>query len=613
MRVYIAVKAKKRKGVYSMRKNKQKDEKQPSARQTLHLYGRSVHMAMPHWFLMTFGSIFHVGQAFFFSLINGILMRMVLQAAIANINIWNNIGQAYGLLLLVLFMVMIGVLSNSWAGQRIKDRIQLHMTTHMMKADENYSREHHSGDAMSRMISDVNTMGGLYDMGFSWQVVAPILNGVASLVTICVISPWMALLSLGCGMGSMLVTLSFSKAIGKHSAQMQENTGKMASVFSDLLAGALPVRLFGLGKRKSQEYEVACKSVTHEVLINSRYERIIAMANTVFNTIGVVGCLWLAVTLSQRGLMNAADVMIVLPMQGNLSWMLGALGGAWNTVTRCTAASARVLEALEAPEEAERADKGTLRPQNDHMLAFDHVAYRYREDVPVFTDLSLQVPQGQTVALVGESGSGKSTLFQIALGFFQPQEGQVHMLGARNDSCSLTDWRSHIAFVQQEAPLFDRTIGENIALGASGRGVVASREDIEAAAQAANAHSFIQELPQGYDTPVGELGNRLSGGQRQRIAIARAFMSKAPLLLLDEPTSALDAESEALVQQALNRLMEGRTVLVAAHRLSTVRDADKIVVLGGGKVLEEGSHEELLARDGEYARLYHVQFETLAG
>jgi ABC-type multidrug transport system fused ATPase/permease subunit len=242
-----------------------------------------------------------------------------------------------------------------------------------------------------------------------------------------------------------------------------------------------------------------------------------------------------------------------------------------------------------------------------HDLAFSYEGEDEEDpsdDVEVLHEISLSADQGQVVALVGPSGGGKSTLIKLLLGFYPVRDGEIAIDGRQVEGYSLPQLRSMMAYVPQDAYLFDGTIEENIRYGRPD----ATRQEVVAAAQSANAHDFILEQPDGYDTPVGERGAKLSGGQRQRIAIARALIKDAPILLLDEATSALDSESEQQVQDALGVLMQGRTTIAIAHRLSTIENADTIYVIDGGKVVEQGRHEELLGRGGLYSRLHELQF-----
>ena len=242
-------------------------------------------------------------------------------------------------------------------------------------------------------------------------------------------------------------------------------------------------------------------------------------------------------------------------------------------------------------------------------VRFDKVGFAYKPDTPVLTDLSFLAPAGRTTALVGTSGGGKTTIFNLLQGFWVPERGTIAIDGQPVSSLTLASLRRQIALVSQDVFLFDGTIRDNIKAGRQD----ASEEEIVAAARAAHADDFIRSLPGGYDTAVGELGSQVSGGQRQRITLARAFLKDAPIILLDEPTSALDSETELVIQHALADLTKGRTTLVIAHRLATILRADLIHVVELGRVIESGTHAELLRAGGAYARLYHLQFSNEDG
>ncbi|MFN8644904.1 MAG: ATP-binding cassette domain-containing protein, partial [Candidatus Binatia bacterium] len=282
------------------------------------------------------------------------------------------------------------------------------------------------------------------------------------------------------------------------------------------------------------------------------------------------------------------------------------IGRANSGLQQGLAAAARVFELLDTrPEVGDRPGAVALTPMRD-CIAFERVTFRYQAE-PVLRGVTLTLRRGEVVALVGPSGGGKSTLADLLLRFYDPQQGAIRIDGVDVRDVTQASLRGQMALVTQHTFLFNDTVKNNIAYGSPDQPMAA----IIAAARAAHAHEFIEELPQGYDTVIGELGLRLSGGQRQRVAIARALLKNAPILVLDEATSALDNESERLVQHALDTLMHGRTTLVIAHRLSTVRNADRIVVLVRGQIVEQGTHDELLALNGDYRKLYDLQFTAV--
>lgn len=284
---------------------------------------------------------------------------------------------------------------------------------------------------------------------------------------------------------------------------------------------------------------------------------------------------------------------------------LRRLSGANNTIQQALAAAERVFLVLDIEHE-HQLDRGTMELSRAHQsIEFRDVTLRYPgHTVPALEDVSLDVRVGEVIAIVGSSGSGKTTLVSLVPRFYDPTEGQVTIDGTDVRLYRLQSLRAQIGIVSQEVVLFDDTVVHNIAYGRDG----ASNEAIEQAARAAHAHEFIQRLPEGYQTRVGEHGVKLSGGERQRLAIARAILRDPPILILDEATSALDTESERVVQLALSNLMKDRTTLVIAHRLSTIQNADRIVVLSHGRVVETGTHEQLLQRNGTYRRLHSMQF-----
>ncbi|MBA2292598.1 MAG: ATP-binding cassette domain-containing protein [Gemmatimonadales bacterium] len=316
--------------------------------------------------------------------------------------------------------------------------------------------------------------------------------------------------------------------------------------------------------------------------------------------------LWAASSTNVSGVeLNAANTIAFLFAAGRMMSPVKAITQFPAQLAISEASAERVFDLLDLPD-TESDVPAARAAVFEREIRFDHVTFGYDPAVPVLVDVSLSIRKGEVVALVGPSGAGKTTMLELVPRFHDPQQGTVFLDDAPLPSLSRPSLRGLIAVVSQDTVLLHDTVRANIAYGAPG----ASDEAIEQAARAANAHEFIVQLGDGYHTTLGERGTRLSGGQRQRIAIARALLRDAPILILDEATSALDTESERLVQEAIDRLMQDRTVLVIAHRLATVRDADRIVVLESGRAVESGPHAELHARGGLYRRLHDLQFSA---
>ncbi len=384
--------------------------------------------------------------------------------------------------------------------------------------------------------------------------------------------------------------------------------GEMTSVVQEAVSGIRLVKSFGAESFEERRFLDASADYARGT---ARMARLAVLSQPITETIGTaiaVAILWFgAREVLVDGSLSGADLITFLILVMRMLQPMKQLSQLPTTAQASLAAAERLFEILDHPTEA-ASDRGTrsISAFND-SITFDGVSFAY-EDEPVLRDISFTARRGQTIALVGASGAGKTTLVDLIPRFYEPTAGRILLDGVDTRDIKLPELRSLIGIVSQETVLFNDTVRRNVAYGADERFTL---EQIEAAARAANAESFIAALPQGYDTPLGERGTRLSGGQRQRLAIARALLLDPPVLILDEATSALDTESERLVQEAIDRLLEGRTVFVIAHRLSTVVHADQILVLDHGRLVERGTHDELLARGGAYRRLHDIQFGAL--
>jgi subfamily B ATP-binding cassette protein MsbA len=382
--------------------------------------------------------------------------------------------------------------------------------------------------------------------------------------------------------------------------------GEMTSVLQETISGIRLVKASGTESYEEARFADGSNKYARSSLKMTRLALVAPPVTEVIGTLIAVLVLWIgALQVLQSGTMTGATLLAFLTLVLRLLQPLKQLSQMRTTAQSSLASAERLFEILDSPAEFQR-DSGTREKATfERELRFENVSFAYEEDAPVLSGIDLVARKGEVVALVGPSGSGKSTLVDLIPRFYEPAAGRILLDGVDTREIKLPALRSLTGIVSQETVLFHDSVRNNIAYGALGR---YTQEQIEAAARAANAHEFIVELPDGYATMLGERGTRLSGGQRQRLAIARALLSDPPILILDEATSALDTESERLVQEAVDRLLQGRTVFVIAHRLSTVTHADQIVVLDRGEIVERGTHAELLAKRGAYSRLYTLQF-----
>jgi subfamily B ATP-binding cassette protein MsbA len=379
----------------------------------------------------------------------------------------------------------------------------------------------------------------------------------------------------------------------------------MTSVLQETISGIRLVKASGTEAYEEGRFAEGSNSYARSSLKLTRLALLAPPITEIIGTLIAVLILWIgAWQVLQAGTMTGATLLAFLTLVLRLLQPLKQLSQMRTTAQSSLASAERLFEILDSPAEYQR-DTGTREKATfERDLRFDGVSFSYG-DAPVLKAIGLTAKKGDVVALVGPSGSGKSTLVDLIPRFYEPAQGRILVDGVDTREIKLPALRALTGIVSQETVLFHDSVRNNIAYGAPGK---YSQAQIEAAARAANAHDFIMELPRGYDTLLGERGTRLSGGQRQRLAIARALLSDPPILILDEATSALDTESERLVQEAIDRLLRGRTVFVIAHRLSTIAHADQILVLDRGEIVEQGSHAELLARRGAYYRLYSLQF-----
>jgi len=463
---------------------------------------------------------------------------------------------------------------------------------------------HHSGDLVSRATNDVETVRNLL-IGNMTGFAQALAQGGIGLAAIFALEWRLGLLVLGIGMVTLVVSTQFARVLRGRSEALQGSIATMTERLSDLLSGAETARMFHLEEMIQGRFAEAANAAADRAVVHARTQAAFDASQRVISWFQYMGTLALGLLFFARGEMLVGSVWAITHIQGNATWLFDYMGQFLTFIQRGLAGGMRALEILDLPMEATE-EGAQLRTLPEASIQVEKVTFSYANSGtdPVLDAVSLGAKPGEMVALVGPSGGGKSTLLHLLLGLHHPSEGTIRYGGLPLHAERVAAFRTLTAYVPQDAYLFAGSIRENIRFGRP----EANDEEIFAAAQAANAHSFILEQPDGYETEVGESGGQLSGGQRQRIAIARALLRNAPILLLDEATSALDSESERLVQEALDRLMEGRTTIAVAHRLSTIEHADRIYVLDGGRIVEQGTHKKLHAEGGAYRKLHDLQF-----
>jgi ATP-binding cassette subfamily B protein len=493
-------------------------------------------------------------------------------------------------------------------GERVVAELRADLFSHLTRLDPSFFDAEKTGDIASRLSADTTQLKATFGSSASLAL-RNLFLFVGAITMMVFTSPKLSAFVLAAIPVIVLPLYAAGRSVRERSRRAQDRLAEATAFATESLSAVRVMQSFLAEKFTGGRYREAAFGA-YEAARAMSQARALVTAAALFLAFGsVVVVLWLGAqeVIAHRMTGGALSQFVLFAVFG--AGALGQLSEVWNEVSQAAGAAGRIAEIMAVkPRVVAPAQPIKLAKPVRGDLAFHNVSFAYpgREDESVLRDVSLRVAPGETVAIVGPSGAGKSTLFQLALRFYDPASGTVTLDGvdvSRLDPASL---RAEIALVPQDAFVFGATVADNIAYGAPG----ATREAVVAAAKQAAADGFISALPQGYDTPLGERGVTLSGGERQRIAIARAILKDAPSLLLDEATSALDAENETLVQRALETLMKGRSTLVIAHRLATIVNADRILVIEAGRLVEEGAHASLMAANGLYARLARLQFET---
>ncbi len=489
-----------------------------------------------------------------------------------------------------------------YVGQKVVNDIRDQLYAHITSLSFSYFTKTPTGVIISRIINDVNLVQGALTRAPS-SLVQGVTTMLALMGYVIYLNWRLAVFSLVVLPLAGIALSKFSRRFRKISTQMQEQIGSLTIHLHETISGVRIVKAFGMESYESRRFAERNKSLFNSLMRSLKTSAVSHPVMEVISMLGtslviVFGGYWII-----RGSMTVGEFLSFMTALVFFYKPLKDLNGINNTLQDGIAAAKRIFEVLDTRPEIKDTAGAAAVSRDFKTIAFRNVSFKYEDDY-VLKNVDLTVRAGETIAIVGKSGGGKTTLVNLIPRFYDVSDGAVLIDGMDIRRATIGSLRSCTAIVTQQTILFNDTVRENISYGNTAK----SLEDVVQAARAANAEDFVRALPERYETVIGESGVKLSGGQRQRIAIARALLKDAPILILDEATSSLDTESEREVQNALEALMKGRTSFVIAHRLSTIMNADRIIVLKDGRIVEQGRHEELLAKGGEYKGLYDRQF-----
>ncbi len=577
---------------------------------SISLYRRLLGTAMPYWRVMLLSVLTMIAAAALEPVLPALLKGLV------DLSMIQKDKTAAWRLPLLLMLAFLGKglaeyvinVSSQWVANKAVADLRQRVFEHQMALPLAAHQSEPPGRMLSRILYDIPQVGQA--LSTAWIIVIRDSLVIIGLVGYLLYSAWeLTLLIVAVAPVVAWIIRVASARLRSSNQDIQDITGRLTGMVDASLVGIKEIKVFGAHDYESRRFRAVVERLRRETMRAIRVSSANVPLVQVLAAMAVSGVIYVATSLSANDRLSPGEFIGFVTAMSMLFEPIRRLTNINATIQSGLAGAQSIYALLDLPPEPESpAGPGASLPgplAQGH-IRFEQLCFRYPgQDAWAVDDLTLDIAPGQTVALVGSSGSGKTTVVSLLARFFNPESGRILVDGVRIDALPLSQWREQIAFVGQQVVLFDDTVAANIAYGRPD----VPLDRIEQAARAAHAMEFIERLPQGLQTEIGENGARLSGGQRQRLAIARAFLKDAPILILDEATSALDTESERQVQAALGTLVQGRSTLVIAHRLSTIEGADQIVVMDNGRLVEQGRHQELLARGGAYARLYRMQFK----
>ncbi|MBZ0307752.1 MAG: ABC transporter ATP-binding protein/permease [Anaerolineae bacterium] len=569
---------------------------------------RILHYLRPYWKRMALACIALLGATLL-----GLIFPMVVKNLLDEVLLLESSAQlnrlTLGLMGVFLLQSVFKFVQNyqlAYVGELIILDLREHLFNHLTRLSLGFFSDRRTGELVSRFSSDSVRLRGVLTSQIT-TILSQGMTLVGSLVMMIYLN-WRL-------MAFIVVIVPIITGIGRYfgvwmrklSTEKQDAVAASMVAVEEAISGIRVVKSFAREDFEEQRYRKSQDDVFHVARKNMRLNNIFNPLMSFVGFTSLSAFLWMGGREVLDGNLSAGELVAFMFYGSNVAGSLTSFVGVYTSLQEALGGTKRIFEIIDMqPEIADKPHAKPLPPVKGD-IQFEDVSFTYREGVPVLHNIDLTVRSGEILALVGPSGAGKTTLFNLIPRFYDPDSGRICVDGIDIRDVTQRSLRSQIGIVPQDTQLFGGTIRDNILYGK----LEATDAELIEAARAANAHDFITEFPEGYDTVVGERGVKLSGGQRQRIAIARAILKNPRLLLLDEATSSFDSESEQLVQEALQRLMHNRTTIIIAHRLSTIKSADRIVVLQKGRIVELGAHEQLMAHDQLYARLYNMQYREL--
>jgi ATP-binding cassette subfamily B protein len=497
----------------------------------------------------------------------------------------------------------------SWLGERVTADLRNAVYGHVLKQSPQFFETTQTGEVLSRLTGDTTLVQTVVGSSLSMGL-RNLVMGIGAIAMLVYTNPYLMLQIVGALIVIVAPTVIFGRRVRKLSRASQDRVADSSAIAAEVLNAIPVVQSYAAEGREAERFNQSSTKAFNVAIRRSLARTVLVAFIIIATSAALLWGLYQGTQAVMRGDITAGHLGQTVVYVIILASASAVLGETYGDLLRAAGATERLMELLDSASPIHSPANPTPAPviEAGSAVEFDAVSFNYpsRPLQSALGHFSMRVAPGETVAIVGPSGAGKSTVFQLLLRFYDPQSGRIALDGVATRDMALSELRQRVGIVPQDAVIFSSSALENIRYGKPD----ATDDEVKAAATAAFADEFIQRLPEGYDTFLGERGVRLSGGQRQRIAIARAMLKNSPLLLLDEATSALDAESERMVQAALESAMKGRTTLVVAHRLATVQQADRILVLDHGQLVEQGTHTELVARGGVYARLAALQFTS---